>query len=125
MNKSSGLIKARPFLKWAGGKTQLLHEIEQTIPANLGKQKNLTYIEPFIGSGAVMFWFLQTYPNLKKAVINDINPDLATAYKVIRTQPKLLISTLLSYKKSMFRWLPKQTENFSFLRKEQNLTNAI
>ena len=52
-------LQAKPFLKWAGGKTQLLTDIEKALPKNLKTASALTYIEPFVGSGAVMFWFLK------------------------------------------------------------------
>ncbi|MBQ7985314.1 MAG: DNA adenine methylase, partial [Bacteroidales bacterium] len=48
--------QAKPFVKWAGGKTQLLHEIEKSLPDDLGIKDNVTYVEPFIGGGAVLFW---------------------------------------------------------------------
>jgi DNA adenine methylase len=48
---------AKPFLKWAGGKTQLLGEISNAIPKDL-KKNDFTYLEPFVGSGAVLFWML-------------------------------------------------------------------
>ncbi len=84
---------AKPFLKWAGGKTQLINDIERTLPTNI-TQANFTYIEPFVGSGAVLFWALNNFPKLKKAVINDINEDLINAYKIIADRPKELISIL-------------------------------
>ncbi|AIH01613.1 DNA adenine methylase [Riemerella anatipestifer CH3] len=84
---------AKPFLKWAGGKTQLISDIERTLPTNI-TQKNFTYIEPFVGSGAVLFWVLNNFANLKKAVINDINEDLINTYKTIADRPKELISIL-------------------------------
>ncbi len=87
-------IKAKPFIKWVGGKTQLLGIIEKALPENFAQQKNLTYIEPFVGGGAVLFWILQQYPNIKKAVINDINPDLTSAYKTIKETPSELIKFL-------------------------------
>lgn len=68
-------FKAKPFLKWAGGKTQLISEIERCLPPEIRRGK-FTYIEPFAGSGAVLFWMLNNFPNLEKAVINDINSDL-------------------------------------------------
>ncbi|MBS1759440.1 MAG: DNA adenine methylase [Bacteroidetes bacterium] len=86
-------MKAKPFLKWAGGKTQLISVIEQTLPKDI-TQTNFTYIEPFVGSGAVLFWALNNYPNMKKAVINDINDDLINTYKTIADRPKELISIL-------------------------------
>ncbi|MBO6118008.1 MAG: DNA adenine methylase [Bacteroidales bacterium] len=53
--------QAKPFVKWAGGKTQLLNEIEKSLPETLMTKKNITYVEPFIGGGAVLFWILQKY----------------------------------------------------------------
>lgn len=84
---------SKPFLKWAGGKTQLIFEIEKILPSMVFKDK-FTYIEPFVGSGAVLFWMLSKFPNLKKAVINDINEELINTYKVIASKPKELISVL-------------------------------
>jgi DNA adenine methylase len=84
---------AKPFLKWAGGKTQLLNDIEKSLPNNLAKSK-FTYVEPFVGSGAVLFWMLNNFPSLDKAVINDINEDLINTYKTIASKPKELISIL-------------------------------
>ena len=84
---------AKPFLKWAGGKTQLINDIEKALPKDISKDK-FTYIEPFVGSGAVLFWMLNNFPNLKKAVINDINEDLINTYKTIASRPKELISIL-------------------------------
>lgn len=83
----------KPFLKWAGGKTQLLGQIEQNLPHILSNDK-FTYVEPFVGSGAVLFWILQNFPNLKKAIINDINEDLINTYQTIAENPKNLISIL-------------------------------
>ena len=84
---------AKPFLKWAGGKTQLVNDIKKALPKNLDENK-FTYIEPFVGSGAMLFWMLSNFSKLKKAVINDINADLINTYKTIASNPKELISTL-------------------------------
>ena len=81
---------AKPFLKWAGGKTQLISEIEKNLP-NLTID---TYIEPFVGSGAVLFWMLEEFTQLGKAVVNDINEDLINTYKTIQSTPKELVSIL-------------------------------
>ena len=62
---------AKPFIKWAGGKTQLLSELAKTIQKN--ENEKFTYIEPFVGGGAVLFWMLDNFPNMEKAIINDIN----------------------------------------------------
>ena len=81
---------AKPFLKWAGGKTQLISEIEKNLP-NLTID---TYVEPFVGSGAVLFWMLGEFVQLEKAIVNDINEDLINTYKTIQSTPKELISIL-------------------------------
>ncbi|MCM1319943.1 MAG: DNA adenine methylase [Muribaculaceae bacterium] len=94
--------KAKPFLKWAGGKTQLLPTIEHFLPADIRQKENVTYIEPFVGGGAVLFYMLQNYPNIKRAVINDINPKLINTYKTIRDTPRELIE-LLSYLQTSYR----------------------
>ncbi|HRP60740.1 MAG TPA: Dam family site-specific DNA-(adenine-N6)-methyltransferase, partial [Vicingus sp.] len=84
---------AKPFLKWAGGKTQLITDIEKALPKDITKNK-FTYIEPFVGSGAVLFWMLNNFPKLEKAIINDINEDLINTYKTIASRPTELIAIL-------------------------------
>ena len=84
--------KAKPFLKWAGGKTQLLEKISLKFPYQ--KDEKFTYIEPFVGSGAVLFWVLNSYPNIEHAIINDINSDLTNAYHIIKKDVEALISIL-------------------------------
>ncbi len=83
----------KPFLKWAGGKSQLISDIEKVVPQSLASSK-FTYIEPFVGSGAVLFWMLNNFPNLEKAIINDINEDLINTYNIIKNEPHSLIEIL-------------------------------
>lgn len=87
-------VKAKPFLKWAGGKSQLLSTINSYLPQVFRDIDNVTYIEPFVGGGAMLFFMLQTYPNIQKAIINDINSHLINTYKVIRDTPYQLIDFL-------------------------------
>lgn len=94
MNLFGEILSAKPFLKWAGGKRQLIPAIQAVLPATLHQKQDITYIEPFIGGGAVLFWLLQTYPNIRQAIINDINPDLITAYRVVQQRPQELIKSL-------------------------------
>jgi DNA adenine methylase len=72
---------ARPFLKWAGGKRQLLPEIRKYVPRAFK-----TYFEPFVGPGAVLF---ELQP--ARAVINDANEELINCYRVVKSKPKELI----------------------------------
>ena len=86
--------KAKPFLKWAGGKTQLLPTIDSFLPETFRGEDDVTYIEPFVGGGAMLFYMLQKYTNIKRAIINDINPHLIKTYRVIRDDPHSLINAL-------------------------------
>jgi DNA adenine methylase len=79
---------ARPFIKWVGGKTQLLPHIEALLPKEMR-----TYYEPFIGGGAV-FWHVAATRTFERAVINDWNAELVNTYTVIRDFPGTLITAL-------------------------------
>ena len=85
---------AKPFVKWVGGKTQLLEDIKNALPMDLSLRENVTYVEPFVGGGAVLFWILQEYPNITRAVINDINTELICTYRVIQNNVEGLIIEL-------------------------------
>lgn len=91
-------ISVKPFLKWAGGKTQIIDKIEKVLPKELSLKK-FTYVEPFVGSGAILFWMLNKYPTLEKAIINDINKELINTYQTIADNPKELISILKKFQK--------------------------
>lgn len=86
---------AKPFVKWVGGKTQLLDDIKNTLPKDLSQQREVIYVEPFVGGGAVMFWILQAYPNITKAVINDVNAELICTYRIVKYDVEKLILELM------------------------------
>lgn len=92
--KMSNTYPAKPFVKWVGGKTQLLEDIKKALPMDMAHRKNVTYVEPFVGGGAVLFWILQEYPNITRAVINDINAELICTYRVIQNDVDNLIIEL-------------------------------
>lgn len=100
-------IKAKPFLKWAGGKGQLLGEIERRLPEKLINGQIDTYIEPFVGGGAVFFHIAQNYPWLKHFYLFDINEDLVNCYNEIKNNVKSLIKQLQLLEK---RFLPLDKE---------------
>ena len=72
----------KPFIKWAGGKTQLLPEIISRLPKNYNN-----YFEPFLG-GAAVFFALNTNTKSKKTFLSDLSKDLITTYKVIKNDYK-------------------------------------
>ncbi len=79
-----------PFLKWVGGKRQLIPEIKKLLPEGI---RNRLYIEPFVGAGALFF---ELQP--KHAIINDFNIELINVYEVIRDHPEELITALKEHK---------------------------
>ena len=86
--------KAKPFLKWAGGKSQLIETIYENLPTDFNNID--TYIEPFIGGGAILFSMIEKFPHIKNFIINDINKDLTNVYKCIKLHPDVLIYNLSS-----------------------------
>ncbi len=81
------------FLKWAGGKLQLIEQFENLFPPDFNN-----YYEPFIGSGAV-FFYLQSKLKPKKAFLSDTNEELINCFLVVRDRPFELIEILLSHRK--------------------------
>jgi len=72
----------------------LLDEVRKSLPRDFASRQHVTYVEPFVGGGAVMFWILQAYPNIERAVINDINQELICTYRVIKENVEELIAEL-------------------------------
>ena len=115
--------KAKPFLKWAGGKTQLIEQIKNNLPEIVFKEK-FTYIEPFVGSGAVLFWLLSEFPNMKKAVINDINKELIDTYEVIAQNPHDLIYILEILQNEYHELEGNQEDKKQYYYEKRNLFNS-
>ena len=88
-------IVLKPFLKWAGGKGQLLKDIRNTYPEGLGTNIK-KYAEPFVGGGAVFFDVLSAY-KLDSLYISDINAELINTYRIIRDEKNGLLELLEKY----------------------------
>lgn len=112
--------KIRPFVKWAGGKTQLLSQINQYLPIELTDGKIKTYIEPFVGGGAVLIEVLQKY-DVENAIAFDINADLINCYLVVKNNVEELIKEL-AIKELKYKMLEddKRKEYFYEIRTEYN-----
>ena len=81
-------VDARPFLKYVGGKTQLLPELRKHVPDRFG-----LYFEPFLGGGALFFDLASTRSELK-AILSDDNPRLASTYRAVRDDVDTVIARL-------------------------------
>jgi DNA adenine methylase len=117
------MAKAKPFIKWVGGKGQLIEQLEALLPADFTEREDVTYIEPFVGGGAMLFYMLQTYPNIKSAIINDINPDLTLCYQVVRDNPTELINSLKDIQ-SQYHALGTEEERKTFFLEQRDRFNT-
>ena len=113
--------EAKPFVKWAGGKGQLLSQLAAYLPQRICMEP-FTYIEPFVGGGAMLFFMLQNYGNLRRAVINDVNEDLVLTYRTIKEDVEALISSLETLERD-FLAIDTQEERAQFfyeIRRQYN-----
>ena len=109
----------KPFLKWAGGKGQLIKEIEKYYPFSDG---NITkYAEPFVGGGAVLFDILSKY-DLEEVYISDINAELINTYRIIRDEIQPLIERLFSLQ-SDFLPLDSERRKAYYIQKRLDFNN--
>ena len=86
---SDGLPKCYPFVKWAGGKGQLLSHLDHLIPKNFSR-----YFEPFLGGGAVFFYLLSKKNTRFKAFLSDINEELINSFDIVKNNVEELIKVL-------------------------------
>ena len=114
-------IEAKPFLKWAGGKGQLLSQLSEHLPERISREP-FTYIEPFVGGGAMLFYMLQHFGNIKKAVINDVNEDLILTYRTIKDDVEALISKLVKIEEDYLAIVEqdKRSQLFYVIREQYN-----
>jgi DNA adenine methylase len=109
---------AKPFLKWAGGKRQLISEIEKRLPPNINEIE--TYVEPFIGGGALLFHMLENY-SFEQVHISDINLELVLCYRQLQSSVDDVISSL----ENLVRKFPTITEERSdYYYKIRDLWNS-
>ena len=120
-NKSAKKIVdiPHPFLKWAGGKRQLIKQLDRFIPVVFN-----TYIEPFVGGGALFFYLLP-----EKAILMDTNKELVNCYQVIKSDVDPLIKTLSSHKNEKEYYYnirdKDRTEKFSQWSKVERASRTI
>lgn len=115
-------MNGKPFIKWVGGKTQLLSEIERFLPKDF---KDITYIEPFVGGGATLFFILNTHPEIKRVVISDINKDLIDTYKIVRDKPIELINYLQNIANEYLPLSEEDRKKYFLLKRELYNTKKL
>ena len=108
-------MEAKPFLKWVGGKRKLIPQLEPKFPKFV-KSNEFTYVEPFLGGGAMFLYLLSKY-KVKKAYLNDLNDKLIDTYINVRDNSDKLIKALKKLQSSYYKasdkkdfYLKKRTE---------------
>lgn len=109
------LVTPKPFVKWAGGKRQLIPILNENLPKTFG-----TYFEPFLGGGALLFNML-TERNDQKCSISDLNSDLVLSYTTIRDKIDDLINSLKNHEKHY----QKNSKKYYYSIRESNPRNQI
>ena len=90
LNQLSQIVQARPFIKWAGGKSRLLEQYKPFLPTDFER-----YHEPFLGGGALFFYLAsQLQAQGKQAFLSDLNPELVNVYRCVRDKVESLIELL-------------------------------
>ena len=108
-------VTPKPFVKWAGGKRQLIPILNENLPKSFG-----TYFEPFLGGGALLFHML-TERNGQKCSISDLNSDLVLAYTTIRDRVDDLITSLKNHEKNY----QKDSQSYYYSVRENNPRSQI
>ncbi len=106
------VTKAEPFLKWVGGKRQLIPDIEDNLPLSIKKNRKIdNYFEPFIGGGALFFYLMSNY-RVNKAYISDINKELILTYEVLKNDAKLLVDYLKKLEEDYLKLNQEQRKDY-------------
>jgi len=109
------LVTPKPFVKWAGGKRQLIPILNKNLPETFG-----TYYEPFLGGGALLFHML-TERNGQKCIISDLNSDLVLSYTTVRNRIDELIASLQNHEKNY----KKDSKSYYYSIRESNPQGEI
>ncbi|MDR2410899.1 MAG: DNA adenine methylase [Bacteroidales bacterium] len=118
-------IEVKPFLKWAGGKTQLLDQFRFLFPKELnGKGIIKNYYEPFLGGGAIFFWVAQNC-KIENFYINEFNPEIYVCYNVIKKDIDIIIKKLSIMKNKYLKFDEDNREFFYYkMRNQYNKTKT-
>jgi len=118
---NDGLKYPKPFLKWAGGKTQLLDEFNRILSSIIKENNIKRYVEPFVGGGALFFYLKRKY-EIEESILFDINRELTLAYKTIKMDHKAILDKLDEIEnKHLKKSEDKRKEHYYQVRSQYNL----
>lgn len=110
--------QVKPFLKWAGGKGQLIEQIASYLPSAFKTGQIKKYFEPFLGGGAIYFWLAKHY-DFEFVYLYEINPSIAICYQVIQKNVKKLVKTLNELEMEYFSGSDKKREKLFYDKREE------
>lgn len=118
-----GVAAARPVVKWAGGKSRLLSDLVERLPAGRFK----TYAEPFIGGGAMFFALATAKPKrFERALLSDKNAELVALYRAVKTDVGALVERLRDYQSThLAKDIEARREHFYEVRKNDKLEGDV
>lgn len=111
-------ISAKPFLKWAGGKGQLIDQIAGYLPDSLRQGRIKKYFEPFLGGGALYFWLAEHY-DFEESYLFEINPAVNACYQVIKKDVKKLIKELNQLESEYLSKTDSRREEYFYEKREE------
>jgi DNA adenine methylase len=112
-NTDKEIIRVKPFLKWAGGKGQLLKRFRELYPVELKNNQIKNYYEPFLGSGAVFFDIVQQY-KIENAYLCDVNEELVLTWLVIQQDVSKLTDFLFRIEKKYLGYNKEKRSNYFY-----------
>ena len=115
--------KIYPFVKWAGGKSWLIKDLDSYLPAEFKNNKIERYVEPFVGGGALLFHVLSNY-DIKEVFIHDNNKELLNTYEAIKTSLDDLIKALENIENE-YKLLSIDDRKEYFYNKRVHFNNGI
>lgn len=119
------MVYAKPFVKWAGGKASVVEQLNRLLPPGFDEWEDVTYIEPFVGGGALLFYMLRFHNNIRRVVINDINKDLIWAYHLVKDDPHSLIYLTNKLKTEYLLRDDKGKESFYYANRNRYNNDSI
>jgi DNA adenine methylase len=111
-------VTAKPFLKWAGGKKQLLVQLSELFPSELKTGVIKRYAEPFLGGGAMFFHLVQSY-GLREFWLSDINEEIILCYQTIKHGVKELVEALEELQSRYWKSSPHEQEKMFYAKREE------
>ena len=108
--------KVHPFVKWAGGKGQLLDVLKSNLPHGIGTQIT-KYAEPFVGGGSFLFALLNEY-DFEEVFINDNNKELMNAFSVIKEDCETLVHKLSIFQEEYQKLTTEEQQNYYYIQRE-------